>query len=144
VSARAGATRGFLGRRVAPVSNGCRVVMRAGNWLPGSDAPAWLPDSLPGNYGGLAIAAQPGPGSVKQLPWRWTVAVAGASVQPRPVNSRLPPWASLLQQMLCSGWIVGGTGSVTQHCMCQHPRLGQLQLMSPLTATRRWPCVAAS
>ncbi len=41
-------SRGFLGTRVARASNGCRVVMRAGNWLPGSDAPAWLPDDLPG------------------------------------------------------------------------------------------------
>jgi light-harvesting complex I chlorophyll a/b binding protein 1 len=51
VSAKAGASRGFLGTRVAKVQNGSRVVMRAGNWLPGSDAPAWLPDDLPGNYG---------------------------------------------------------------------------------------------
>lgn len=45
---KAAATRGFLGKRVSRANNGCRVVMRAGNWLPGSDAPAWLPDSIPG------------------------------------------------------------------------------------------------
>eukprot|EP00877_Chromochloris_zofingiensis_P009968 jgi/Chrzof1/5224/Cz15g17110.t1_LHC7[v5.2] len=50
-AAKVPATRGFLGKRVATASNGCRVVMKAGNWLPGSDTPAWLPDSLPGNYG---------------------------------------------------------------------------------------------
>eukprot|EP00878_Enallax_costatus_P029754 GHUV01032300.1.p1 GENE.GHUV01032300.1~~GHUV01032300.1.p1 ORF type:complete len:141 (-),score=29.13 GHUV01032300.1:59-481(-) len=61
VSAKAGATRGFLGTRVAKVQNGSRVVMRAGNWLPGSDAPAWLPDDLPGNYGfdPLGLAKDP-------------------------------------------------------------------------------------
>ncbi|KXZ40855.1 hypothetical protein GPECTOR_1792g881 [Gonium pectorale] len=48
LSAKTAAPRGFAGRRVAAVSNGCRVVMKAGNWLPGSDAPAWLPDDLPG------------------------------------------------------------------------------------------------
>eukprot|EP00879_Flechtneria_rotunda_P001117 GHRR01001259.1.p1 GENE.GHRR01001259.1~~GHRR01001259.1.p1 ORF type:complete len:229 (+),score=73.04 GHRR01001259.1:86-772(+) len=53
--------RGFLGQRVAKATNGCRVVMRAGNWLPGSDAPAWLPDNLPGNYGfdPLGLAKEP-------------------------------------------------------------------------------------
>jgi hypothetical protein len=25
-----------------------RPQARAGNWLPGSEAPAWLPDNLPG------------------------------------------------------------------------------------------------
>lgn len=30
-------------RRAAVVVNA-----RAGNWLPGSEAPAWLPDSIPG------------------------------------------------------------------------------------------------
>lgn len=48
LSAKTVAPRGFSGRRVAAVSNGSRVTMRAGNWLPGSDAPAWLPDDLPG------------------------------------------------------------------------------------------------
>jgi hypothetical protein len=33
--ANVASTRGFLGKRVSRVSNGCRVVMRAGNWLPG-------------------------------------------------------------------------------------------------------------
>lgn len=28
-----------------------RVNARAGNWLPGADAPAWLPDNAPGNFG---------------------------------------------------------------------------------------------
>jgi len=44
-------TRGFLGRRMAVPANGCRVTMKAGNWLPGSDTPAWLPEDLPGNFG---------------------------------------------------------------------------------------------
>ncbi|WIA37648.1 hypothetical protein OEZ86_014549 [Tetradesmus obliquus] len=59
--ANVASTRGFLGKRVSRVSNGCRVVMRAGNWLPGSDAPAWLPDNLPGNYGfdPLGLAKDP-------------------------------------------------------------------------------------
>lgn len=38
-----------FGRRVAcNAQNGTRVTMRAGNWFPGSDAPAWLPDNLAG------------------------------------------------------------------------------------------------
>lgn len=41
-------TRGFLGKRVSAASNGTRYVMRAGNWLPGSEAPAHLPDAMPG------------------------------------------------------------------------------------------------
>jgi len=41
----------FSGKRVAKATNGSRIVMRAGNWLPGSEAPSWLPDDLPGNYG---------------------------------------------------------------------------------------------
>jgi len=36
-------------------------MMRAGNWFPGSDAPAWLPDSIPGNFGfdPLGLAKEP-------------------------------------------------------------------------------------
>lgn len=35
--------RGFLGQKVAKVSNGSmRVCMKAGNWLPGSTTPAYL------------------------------------------------------------------------------------------------------
>jgi len=41
----------FTGRTLAAPKAGAKVFMRAGNWLPGSDAPAWLPESLPGNYG---------------------------------------------------------------------------------------------
>ncbi len=51
VASTRGATRGFAGgRKVANVSNGTKVVMRAGNWFPGSDAPAHLPDSIPGGW----------------------------------------------------------------------------------------------
>jgi len=28
-----------------------RANAKAGNWLPGSDTPAWLPESIPGNFG---------------------------------------------------------------------------------------------
>jgi len=56
------ASRGMMGQRVANVNNGSmKVVMRAGNWFPGSDAPAWLPDDLPGNFGfdPLGLAKEP-------------------------------------------------------------------------------------
>jgi len=43
-------TRSFVGHRVAAVKNGSRVVMKAGNWLPGSDTPAYL-ENLTGSYG---------------------------------------------------------------------------------------------
>jgi len=43
-------TRSFVGHRVAAVKNGSRVVMKAGNWLPGSDTPAYL-ENLPASYG---------------------------------------------------------------------------------------------
>lgn len=36
--------------KVASVSNGSRTVMKAGNWLPGSETPSYL-DNLPGSYG---------------------------------------------------------------------------------------------
>ncbi|KAI8475169.1 MAG: light-harvesting protein of photosystem I [Monoraphidium minutum] len=38
-----------------------RAQARAGNWLPGSAAPEWLPDSLPGNFGfdPLGLAKDP-------------------------------------------------------------------------------------
>jgi len=79
------ATRGFLGRRVATVSNGCRTVMRAGNWLPGSAAPAWLPDTLPGNYGFDPLGLAKEPASLKRfqesevIHGRWAMlGVAGA------------------------------------------------------------------
>jgi len=78
-------TRGFLGVRVAKVSNGCKTVMRAGNWLPGSDAPAWLPDSLPGNYGFDPLGLAKEPASLKRfqesevIHCRWAMlGVAGA------------------------------------------------------------------
>lgn len=43
-----GVRASFAGRRVARVANGSRVTMKAGNWLPGSDTPAWLKDDLIG------------------------------------------------------------------------------------------------
>lgn len=43
--------RAFLGRRIAAPKNVARVTMKAGNWLPGSEAPAWLRDDLAGNFG---------------------------------------------------------------------------------------------
>ncbi|EIE20514.1 light harvesting complex protein I-20 [Coccomyxa subellipsoidea C-169] len=49
-------TSSFVARGAArpatklPKSNGSRVVMKAGNWLPGSDTPAYL-DGLPGSFG---------------------------------------------------------------------------------------------
>ena len=67
ISKQATASRGFLGRRVAKASNGCRVVMRAGNWLPGTDAPAWLPDSLAGNYGFDPLGLAKDPASLKRF-----------------------------------------------------------------------------
>jgi len=45
---RPSSTRGFLGKRVSRAANGCKVVMRAGSWLPGADAPAYLTDDIPG------------------------------------------------------------------------------------------------
>jgi len=36
--------------KVASVKNGSRTVMKAGNWLPGSETPSYL-DSLPASYG---------------------------------------------------------------------------------------------
>jgi light-harvesting complex I chlorophyll a/b binding protein 1 len=48
LGSRATASRGFLGKRVAAATNGTRYVMKAGNWLPGSDYPAWIPEDLPG------------------------------------------------------------------------------------------------
>lgn len=45
------ATRGFLGKRVTSISNGCRVTMKAGNWMPGTPQPEWLPEDLPGTFG---------------------------------------------------------------------------------------------
>jgi hypothetical protein len=48
LGSRATASRGFLGKRVAAASNGARYVMKAGNWLPGSDFPAWIPEDMPG------------------------------------------------------------------------------------------------
>lgn len=48
-SMRINASR-FAGNRVTATSNGSRVVMKAGNWLPGSQTPAYL-DSLPASYG---------------------------------------------------------------------------------------------
>lgn len=52
--------RSFLGRRVAAPTNGVRVVARAGNWLPGSDFPAYL-EKAPGAYGfdPLGLAKEP-------------------------------------------------------------------------------------
>jgi hypothetical protein len=47
-SAMARGTARFGGRKVAGASNGSRVVMKAGNWLPGSETPAWLKDDIPG------------------------------------------------------------------------------------------------
>nr|AAB24556.1 photosystem I light-harvesting complex chlorophyll a/b protein, p22.1/p22 {N-terminal} [Chlamydomonas reinhardtii, Peptide Partial, 38 aa] [Chlamydomonas reinhardtii] len=38
---------------------------KAGNWLPGSDAPAWLPDDLPGNYGFDPLSLGDEPASLK-------------------------------------------------------------------------------
>ena len=38
--------RAFVGKKVAAASNGSRVAMKAGNWLPGSTTPAYL-ESLP-------------------------------------------------------------------------------------------------
>ncbi|GIL56222.1 hypothetical protein Vafri_11649 [Volvox africanus] len=85
LSAKTAAPRGFAGRRVAAVSNGCRVVMKAGNWLPGSDAPAWLPDDLPGNYGFDPLSLGKDPASLKRftesevIHGRWAMlGVAGA------------------------------------------------------------------
>jgi len=49
-------TSSFLGLGAArpvtklPKTNGSRVVMKAGNWLPGSDTPAYL-EELPGSFG---------------------------------------------------------------------------------------------
>jgi len=49
-------TSSFLGHGAArpvtklPKTNGSRVVMKAGNWLPGSDTPAYL-EELPGSFG---------------------------------------------------------------------------------------------
>ncbi|KAG2430182.1 hypothetical protein HXX76_010281 [Chlamydomonas incerta] len=62
------ATSGFSGRRVAAVpkaSHVCRA--RAGNWLPGSDAPAWLPEDLPGNYGFDPLSLGKDPASLKRF-----------------------------------------------------------------------------
>jgi hypothetical protein len=42
--------RPFAGTRVSAAKNGARVVAKAGNWLPGSDTPAYL-ESLPASYG---------------------------------------------------------------------------------------------
>ncbi|GFH21535.1 chlorophyll a-b binding protein, chloroplastic, partial [Haematococcus lacustris] len=49
-TSRAGACR-FAGRKVSSASNGSRVMMKAGNWLPGSETPSWLAEDIPGNYG---------------------------------------------------------------------------------------------
>jgi hypothetical protein len=60
LGSRATASRGFLGKRVAAASNGARYVMKAGNWLPGSDFPAWIPEDAPGCASRLPqIAADP-------------------------------------------------------------------------------------
>jgi hypothetical protein len=45
---KATSSRTFMGRKVAAVNNGSmRVAMKAGNWMPGSDTPAYL-ENLPG------------------------------------------------------------------------------------------------
>ncbi|KAG2492434.1 hypothetical protein HYH03_009377 [Edaphochlamys debaryana] len=67
LSTKTAAPRGFRGQSVARVSNGSRVTMRAGNWLPGSDAPAWLPDDLPANYGFDPAGLAKDPASLKRF-----------------------------------------------------------------------------
>ena len=58
---------------------------RAGNWLPGSDAPAWLPDNLPGNFGFDPLGLAKDPASLARftesevIHGRWAMlGVAGA------------------------------------------------------------------
>ncbi len=48
MSQRSASIRG-LSRRAA--RRAVRAQARAGNWLPGSAAPEWIPDNVPGNYG---------------------------------------------------------------------------------------------
>lgn len=64
---KAAATRGFLGRKVSGAKNVCKTVMRAGNWLPGSDAPAWLPEDIPGNFGFDPLGLAKDPDSLKRF-----------------------------------------------------------------------------
>eukprot|EP00803_Ostreobium_quekettii_P002606 evm.model.scf_107.3 EVM.evm.TU.scf_107.3 scf_107:32325-34460(+) len=42
---------GMRGRPLLGASNGARALAKAGNWLPGSPTPAWLPDNMIGNFG---------------------------------------------------------------------------------------------
>lgn len=87
LAAKAQGRSAFVGRRVARVSNGSisRVVMKAGNWLPGSDTPAWLADDLPGNFGFDPLGLGKDPASLQRfreselIHSRWAMlGVAGA------------------------------------------------------------------
>ncbi|KAJ9505736.1 hypothetical protein QJQ45_012817 [Haematococcus lacustris] len=50
-SSRAGACR-VAGRKAPTVSQrAVKASAKAGNWLPGSETPAWLSEDIPGNYG---------------------------------------------------------------------------------------------
>jgi light-harvesting complex I chlorophyll a/b binding protein 1 len=70
----------------ATVSGTRMVAMRAaGNWLPGSAKPEWLPDSLPGNYGFDPLGLAKDAGSLQRfqesevIHGRWAMlGVAGA------------------------------------------------------------------
>ncbi|KIZ02104.1 light-harvesting protein of photosystem I [Monoraphidium neglectum] len=62
-----------------------RAQARAGNWLPGSAAPEWLPDSLPGNFGFDPLGLAKDPASLARftesevIHGRWAMlGVAGA------------------------------------------------------------------
>ncbi|MEW5314465.1 MAG: hypothetical protein WDW38_005963 [Sanguina aurantia] len=44
-----------------------RVNARAGNWLPGADAPTWLPDSAPGNFGFDPLGFSKDPNAFKRF-----------------------------------------------------------------------------
>ncbi|GBF95488.1 light-harvesting protein of photosystem I [Raphidocelis subcapitata] len=66
---RSAAVRGTATRGVARVSRArtATVQARAGNWLPGSAAPEWLPDSLPGNFGFDPLGLAKDPASLQRF-----------------------------------------------------------------------------
>lgn len=84
--------RPFAGTRVASkfARNGSRVCMKAGNWLPGSDTPAYL-ENLPASYGfGELLTCRKGKGGVAWLKSHRVCSGLGASRVSQDVVSRAP------------------------------------------------------
>ena len=86
----AGAWRG------ATVGNGHRTVMKAGNWLPGSDTPSYL-ENVPGCAAGARLRPPP-LGRVRARCWA-ALNGAGAGAAGRTAST---PWASAPCRTTCS------------------------------------------